>query len=175
VNKLKLAAAVLIAWGLFVATSELLFNQIGTGPTTCRAAAVTPVTYNGTTQANFFDASERVAVDPFSLPAELGLGGPWHIIVTGPVEGSMDSYTVMPNAVCNRNGITLTIYVHQNHNYDGAALQNVPWRPRIELWVSGPPRLTTLNVSWIPTVAAPGQGDRTIASSTPIQTQLLLY
>jgi hypothetical protein len=57
------------------------------------------------------------------------------VIAYGPVLGSMDSRKLKTDLVCTANGFVLTATITRSANFNGAALQNVNWYPRITIAV----------------------------------------
>src|SRR5579863_861416 len=53
----------------------------------------------------------------------------------GPPLGSMDSSQLQTALACTQKGIALTATITRSANFQGAVLQNVVWRPRIQIEV----------------------------------------
>jgi hypothetical protein len=54
-----------------------------------------------------------------------------NVISLGPILGSMDSSQIGTQFSCTRDGIALVATVSRSALYNGSALQNVLWRPKI--------------------------------------------
>jgi hypothetical protein len=57
------------------------------------------------------------------------------IYADGPLLGSMDSNAVPVELTCTTIGVGLTATITRSANYDGAVLQNIQWRPIVEIKV----------------------------------------
>jgi len=59
------------------------------------------------------------------------------VVVTayGPILGSMDSPKVETDLACTAKGFVLTATITRSASFNGSALQNVNWRPRITMAV----------------------------------------
>jgi hypothetical protein len=55
------------------------------------------------------------------------------VIALGPVLGSMDSTDVKTELTCTPQGLRVTATLARSSNYNGAALKNVLWRPKLTL------------------------------------------
>ncbi len=71
------------------------------------------------------------------------------VVAVGPVLGSMDSGEVKTDVACTTKGIVLTATITRSANYHGAVLQNVLWRPRIEIEVALPQPNVHVEATWM--------------------------
>ena len=70
------------------------------------------------------------------------------ITAVGPVLASMDSHVLETVVSCNPRGFTVRATITRSAYYNGAALKNVPWRPKIEIAVAPSQSPYLLEVTW---------------------------
>lgn len=70
------------------------------------------------------------------------------IITLGPVLGSMDSHDLETVVSCNHRGFTVRAIITRSVYYNGSALKNVLWRPKIEIAVVPTQSAFMLEVTW---------------------------
>jgi hypothetical protein len=89
-----------------------------------------------------------VAPAPSGAAPPAAPGRAIQVIAVGPPLGSMDSRAVQTELSCTWQGIALTATITRSADYQGGALKNVLFRPRIELVVILQQSAATFQITW---------------------------
>ena len=100
----------------------------------CAGVAVRSIDISAELPVSFLpDAIPEITEPATSSARPAGPRRSVRILAYGPVLGSMDSPHVTTDLACTAQGIVLTATVTRSANFNGAAAQNVIWRPRISM------------------------------------------
>jgi hypothetical protein len=92
------------------------------------------------------------------------------VVANGPVLGSMDSPNIAVDVTCTPKGAAVTATITRSANYNGAALQNVIWRPHIQIIATLLKSQALFKTTWRMRLTTGKEVDRAETPGYPSQT-----